>query len=254
MDRDRSTHVPERLRFEAIGSSNDVILNLARQDVAEHTTVTAERMTQARAGAGVWHAPPGGLWMSTLWRPHLGFDVAPCLALAAAWGVREGIRKATGIAPGITWPNDLTLEGEKVGSVMVEGRIVDEQISLAAVGVGVNVNNPVAELPDPLPETACSLMGVRGDEVDLEALTVSVQAALEDARVLVDDLDALVGRVSSCWTQKGARVSVDAGHTLIEGRAVGLTPHGGLELETEEGAQVVQASGASTFVRIVDTS
>lgn len=247
--------MPERLRFEAIGSSNDVILNLAKQDVAEHTTVTAERMTQARAGAGVWHAPPGGLWMSTLWHPSLRFEAAPCLTLAAAWGVREGIRKATGIAPGIRWPNDLTLEGRKVGSVMVEGCIVDERVSLAAVGVGVNVNNPVAELPDPLPESACSLMGVKGEGVDLEALAVSVQASLEEARGLIDDPDALVGKVSSCWTQKGATVSVDEGHTLVEGRAVALTPEGGLELETDgDGDRVVEGAGASTFVRIVEPS
>lgn len=252
VDPDGSTSVPERLRFEAIGSSNDVVLRLADQGVAEHTAVIAEEQTQARGGSGPWEAPRGGLWMSSLWMPGIDACSAPRLTLAAGWGVREGIRQATGVEPGLKWPNDLIVEDEKLGGVVVEGRVRGHNVEEAAVGVGINVNNPIHELPEDVARGATSLQAITGRDVDLEALADAVSDGLREARALIQDPDELVGAFTSCWTQKGAHVEIDTGHLLLEGRADGIDRDGQLIVETDAGNRhTVDDPSLAKFVRVV---
>lgn len=252
MDPDRSTPVPERLHFDAIGSSNDVILRLADQGVAEHTTVAAKEQTDARAGSGDWHAPPGGLWMSALWFPGLDACSAARLTLAAGWGIREGIRRETGVAAGLKWPNDLIVEGEKLGGVLVEGTVEDHDIVKAAVGIGINVNNPIHELPEDVAEEATSLQAITGRDVDLEALADAVSEGLREARALIETPEGLVGAFESCWTQKGAGVEIDNGYAILQGRALGVNEDGQLILETDEGhTRTVDDPSLAKFVRVV---
>ncbi len=254
MDPDRSTPVPERLRFEAVGASNDVVLELAEQGVAEHTTVLADRLTKARGGNGPWHAPPGGLWMSILWRPGLPLEAAPRLTLAAVWGLREGIRKATGVAAGIKWPNDLVVEGRKLGGVLVEGGVREDRVPCAAVGLRANVNNPVQELPGPVAESACSLEEISGCEHDLSSLEEEVTESLREARSLLEDPEALLANVDACWTQKGSPVRMDLGHMFVEGRGEELTRNGGIRVASEDALRTVEDPSVAKFVRIVETA
>lgn len=230
-----------------------MILELDDQNVAEHTTVRADELTNARGGKGPWVAPPGGLWMSALWRPQDHTMAAPRVTLAATWGLREGIRKATGIAPGIKWPNDLIVEGKKIGGVLVEARVEERQIVSAAVGVRVNANNPVQELPPPLQERACSLAEVQSRETDLDELQERVTECLTEARGLLDEPDTLVKNVVSCWTQKGASVRLDLGHGFVEGEAQGISDYGRLEVASDGETRLYGDPSMAKCILILDT-
>lgn len=251
VDPDRPSSVPERLRFDVVGSSNDVLLRLASQGVAEHTSVIADHQTDARGGSGQWHAPRGGLWLSALWRPELDACSAPRLTLAAGWGVREGIRRATGLAAGLKWPNDLVLDGCKVGGVIVEGRVSGHDVEAAAIGVGVNVNNPPQQLPGDLAETATSLQEEARQEVELDSLADAVLKGLREASALVHEPDELLAKFNSCWTQKGAEVEVDVGYTMLAGRAERVDRDGWLVLDTGEAEHRIDDPTLAKFVRVV---
>jgi biotin-[acetyl-CoA-carboxylase] ligase BirA-like protein len=227
VDPDRSTSVPERLHLDALGASNDVALRLAQQVVAEPTTVAADTLTDARCGTRQWHAPHGGLWMSALWTPEIPVEAAPRLTLAATWGVREGLRRATRVKAGYKWPNDLLVDDAKIGAVRLEGRVEAGRVRTVAIGVGVNANNPTSELPGELPATSTSVLETTGREVDLDALQEAITGGLREARGLLDEPRALNRSVAGAWTQKGAGVEVELGHAMVSGRAVGLTENGG---------------------------
>jgi len=251
VDPDRPTSVPERLHFDALGASNDVVLRLAAQGAAEHTTVTADTLTDARCGTQQWHAPRGGLWMSALWTPDLPVEAAPRLTVAATWGVREGLRRATRVEAGYKWPNDLLVDDAKIGAVRLEGRVEDGRVRRVAVGVGVNANNPTSELPGDLPATATSVLETTGREVDLDALQEAVTGGLRETRGLLDEPRALNRSVAGAWTQKGAGVEVDLGHAMASGRAVGLTDDGGLELDDDGTRRRVEQARVAKFTRVV---
>lgn len=248
---DGTGSIPETLRFDKLASTNDVVLRLAGKGADEHTVVVAREQTGSRGGSGPWHAPRGGLWLSTLWEPSLDACRAARLTLAASLGVREGIRRHTGVEPGLKWPNDLVVDGDKLGGVIVEGQVEGHDVEQAAVGVGINVNNPTAELPADVAEDAVSLHSVAREEIDLEALGESVAESLVRARELVHEPDELVRSFEASWTQKGADVEVDAGHMLYEGQAVGITPDGTLLLDRDGKRVTVEDPSLAKFVRVV---
>lgn len=251
MDPDTPRHVPEHVSLDATGSTSDKLLEMADEGAPEHALVVAREQFRARGGSGQLHAPSGGLWFSTLWYPGIPVDQAALLTLAASWGVREGIRRATGVAAGLKWPNDLILEGRKLGGVTVEGRVQGNAILQAVVGVGVNVNNPLHLLPDDVSGRATTLQEVLGEDLDLSDLLDPVTAALIGARKLLEDPKTLIRDVLSCWTQRGTEVRIDAGHMLLEGTARRIDPDGALVIENEAGLHRVEDPCLAKFVRVV---
>lgn len=251
MDPDRPRSIPERIHLQRVGSTSDVLLRMADHDADEHTLVVAQEQTDARGGSGPWEAPPGGLWFSTLWRPGIDPCSAALVTLAAGWGVREGIRRYTGIGAGIKWPNDLIVDGRKVGGVLVEGRVQDHAVTSAVIGVGINVNNPVHELPGDLPETATSLQEETGRDIDLTGLLDEVTDQLLEARALLDDPDELVAKVNTCWTQRGREVTLDSGYALLQGHARRIELDGTLTIENEGARHRVDDPSLAKFVRVV---
>ena len=83
--------------------------------------------------------------MSILLRPAVEPPRLPELSLVAGGAVAEAIAEVTGIDPAIKYPNDVLVGGRKVAGILAEateGRVV--------LGIGVNVNQTLDELP---PET-----------------------------------------------------------------------------------------------------
>lgn len=252
VDPDGPSSIPETLRFDKLASTNDVVMRLAGKGADEHTVVVAREQTGSRGGSGPWHAPRGGLWLSTLWEPSLDACRAARLTLAASLGVREGIRRQVGIEPGLKWPNDLVVDGEKLGGVLVEGQVEGHDVERAAVGVGLNVNNPVRELPEDVAEEATALHEVANREIDLDELGDAVAESLAQARELVHEPTELVRSFEASWTQKGTEVRVDAGHMLYEGEAVGIDADGALLVDRDGDRHRVEDPSLAKFVRIVE--
>ncbi len=87
--------------------------------VASHQTAGKGRLSR------LWEAPPGtALLASFVLAPH------PLLSLAA------GVAAAESCGPGVRlkWPNDLLLDGRKLGGILVE-----MDATRAVVGVGINL-------------------------------------------------------------------------------------------------------------------
>jgi BirA family transcriptional regulator, biotin operon repressor / biotin---[acetyl-CoA-carboxylase] ligase len=78
--------------------------------------------------------------MSLLLRP----DLAPCdatmLTLLSAVASASAIKKISGLPVAIKWPNDLILSEKKVGGILTEIRADIDRVSLAVIGIGINVN------------------------------------------------------------------------------------------------------------------
>ncbi|MDC0034028.1 biotin--[acetyl-CoA-carboxylase] ligase, partial [Alphaproteobacteria bacterium] len=63
------------------------------------------------------------------------------LAFVAANGAGEAVRELLISPPGLQykWPNDLMLEGRKLGGILIEGNMQGQNEKLVAVGLGLNV-------------------------------------------------------------------------------------------------------------------
>jgi BirA family biotin operon repressor/biotin-[acetyl-CoA-carboxylase] ligase len=215
------------LRYERVGSTMDVAHELAEQGAAGGTVVIAGEQLAGRGARGrAWHSPPGGLWLSVLYRPQVlgGLEVISLrtgLALAAALDT---------FAPAsvqLKWPNDLMLLGRKVGGILCEARWHGGQPGWVAVGVGLNVLNRV---PAELQAVATSLGQLRPDLV-LDDLIPPVARALSGV-----DLER--GRLSPSELEQFARRDWLLGRQIREpvlGTVAGLASDGTLMVRTADG-------------------
>jgi BirA family biotin operon repressor/biotin-[acetyl-CoA-carboxylase] ligase len=63
-------------------------------------------------------------------------------------GIREAIRRVTGLPAQLKWPNDIMVRGRKAGGILTEMSTSGGHVDYAVVGIGLNVNLGVAALPD----------------------------------------------------------------------------------------------------------
>ena len=135
--------------FDEIDSTSDEALRRIRSGAAGEEAFVARRQTAGRGRLGRrWASPEGNLYM-TLTFPAPALDRIGEIALVAALGAGEAATKLLPGAARITykWPNDLMLEGRKLGGILIESELAPDGLRWVAVGIGINVAHAPAELP-----------------------------------------------------------------------------------------------------------
>ncbi|MGH1392557.1 MAG: biotin--[acetyl-CoA-carboxylase] ligase [Trichormus sp.] len=131
--------------FNSVNSTNLTLWELLKQGAGVGTVVIATQQTSGKGQWGrQWVSPTGGLYLSVAIAPNLAANASYQLTLATAWGIADQLRQC-GICVGIKWPNDLVLEGRKLGGILTETKVNQGKITQAVIGVGVNWSNPVPE-------------------------------------------------------------------------------------------------------------
>jgi BirA family biotin operon repressor/biotin-[acetyl-CoA-carboxylase] ligase len=132
----------------------------------EGAVAVADEQTQGRGRMGrMWVAPPGtSLLLSVALRPQVAPQRLPTLTVVAAEALAEVVG-ALGLGAGVKEPNDVLVAGRKVGGVLAEAS--DGHVTL---GMGLNVSQSAAQLPERpvFPATSLALeLGVAPDRAEL---------------------------------------------------------------------------------------
>lgn len=158
------------IALDSVDSTNDEARRLARAGAEDGTLVWARTQTGGRGRGGRrWTSPPGNLYLSLVLRPDCPPSQAAQLGFAAALGARAAIGQAL---PPMTqlqykWPNDLLLNGRKVGGVLLETESAGgAALDWLALGVGLNV----ASHPEDTPYPATSLHAEGAPDATVEAV------------------------------------------------------------------------------------
>jgi len=151
---------------------------LLEENDPEGTIAVAEEQTEGRGRLGrTWEAPAGtSILASILLRPAVEPARLPELSLVAGGAVAEAISEITGMDPTIKYPNDVLIRGRKVAGILAEaseGRVV--------LGIGVNVNQTLDELPTETETEPTSLFSELGEPVDRAMLLGAILLRLERA-------------------------------------------------------------------------
>ena len=102
--------------------------------------VTAERQTKGKGRRGrQWESGVAkNVTMSFAWRFERGASVVEGLSLAVGVAVARTL-KSLGIPnPGLKWPNDIQIDGQKVCGILLE-MVIDEDACNVIIGIGLNV-------------------------------------------------------------------------------------------------------------------
>lgn len=129
--------VGQRIQFwNKIPSTNDAAARAAAQVRNAGLVVLAEEQTAGRGRHGrVWTMPPGsGILMSVLLFPPPEIAQPEALVCLSAVSVAEALDTFVTRPVEIKWPNDLYLDGNKVGGILVE------RGEGTVIGIGINVH------------------------------------------------------------------------------------------------------------------
>jgi len=190
------------------------------------------------------HSPAGaGLYASVLLRPTLAPTAALKISLATGLAAQAAIATASGLAADIRWPNDLMLDGRKVGGILVETAALGDGARLrhVVIGVGINVNHDA--FPEELRHVATSLRIEAGSPQSAQALLAALlrNIALEVAELEADGEILERFAAASSWV-RGKRVHVDDGGGYT-GYTNGLDANGFLRVRLESGTERLVLSG-----------
>ncbi len=125
--------------FDILDSTNQYLLLAARQGAKQGLVAWADEQSQGRGRkARHWIAPKGAsLLVSLLFRPtNLDIPLFWFSALVAE-AAAETSKDIYGIFPKFKWPNDLMIDGFKLGGILTE---IDWMGSLPSVVVGLGLN------------------------------------------------------------------------------------------------------------------
>jgi BirA family biotin operon repressor/biotin-[acetyl-CoA-carboxylase] ligase len=214
----------------------DVIHQMAEDGAEAGTLVVAGEQHEGRGSRGrTWHSPLGGLWLSTLFRPP-ATGAIEVMSLRVGLAVADALEPLVSLPIQVKWPNDLMLGERKLGGILCEARWQGGTLGWVAIGVGVNVRNPV---PDGLTQAAISLAQVSPD-ITIEDTLVPIVAALRridlrEERLSPVELDRFAERDWLSGREIGAPV---------RGRVSGLAEDGALLVQTADQSEIPLRSGS----------
>ncbi len=177
------------------------------------------------------------------------------LGLATAVAACEAAEELCGIKLDTKWPNDLLCRGKKVGGVIVEAVLREDELQSVVVGIGLNVNTPLESLPSDLRTHATSLSIERGRPVAVDELLSTLLQCLDSLYRPLDTAEILRRwRKRATFFGRRVSVSVGSGHPApseerVTGIAEGVDSWGRLLLRMDDGSLTVFDAGNVHIIR-----
>ena len=201
--------------WEITGSTMDRARDLADRGSPGGTVISAETQTAGRGRNGrSWASSRGGLFFTLLERPNLAVADYAQLTLAVHIGLGAAIGAACGKEARLRWPNDVYVRGRKIAGILTELYGTGDRISWIALGIGVNVNNPV------LPRDSVGCAALTGHPLSRRELLLGILDAL--AAVKKEGLNP--GELSRRWNAAADGI----GRTAAIVGAPGRNPEAGV--------------------------
>ncbi len=222
--------------FDEVGSTNQVVWDLWETPQQTPIIAIAAQQTAGRGQWGRhWVSLPGGLYLSVGLKLDMIAQNAPHLTLLSAWGIAQSLRRY-GLPVKLKWPNDLILEGRKVGGIKIETRIKQQMITHCVIGVGINWCNQV---PDPGITIQSYPNSHNIDSLEtLAALTID--GILQGyQKYLRDGIDHLLRNYVEILDSVGRKVIIEG----ITGTIIGVSTQGELKIS-------LQAPGSKTTLKL----
>jgi BirA family biotin operon repressor/biotin-[acetyl-CoA-carboxylase] ligase len=237
----------ELRRVQRCGSTNSVLLS--EKGLEQPVLLLADEQTAGRGRRGRrWYSASGtGLTFSlavTLRRP---LRELAALSLVAGVAVARALHALGVVRAALKWPNDIVVDGAKLGGILVETKSHGGGAIKAVIGIGINlrgapalrarVRREVAALEQfvAVPDKARIARAI-GDAL-MESLAAFEAHGLDALRADWERLDAHAG-------QK-LRVRLADGR-ILTGIASGLEPDGALRLATRGGVRAVRSGRVMT--------
>ena len=231
----------------ALDSTNSELL---RRDTPAHgaAALIAERQTGGRGRRGkTWASPLAAhLYLSLSRQFSGGLARLGGLSLVAGVAAAEALHESGYAGVRLKWPNDLVVEGRKLGGLLVEGGGEHAGPVRAVIGLGLNVRMPES-MAATLDQPWTDLILLLGTAPSRNAVAARLLAHLVPA---LDQFDAeglapFLTRYARFDALTGREVTVHLAGTTQTGIATGIAEDGALRVRIDGEERVFHAGEVS---------
>ncbi len=232
------------LTYDSLDSTNEEAKRLAKAGGQHGALIWAEEQTHGKGRLQRnWHSPKGNLHCSLLLRPmahqiHLQ-QLSFVTSLAIAKALEPMIAQTHRVA--LKWPNDILLDGKKLGGILLETLPMPDGALWVIIGVGINVLHS----PDNVQYPSISLTNA-----DLEIITPKIMLShfLNCFEPLYDQwLEEGFEFIRKGWQERAAfmneTIALQLADKTVEGVFSGITSKGELQMTVPGQATTVYAAG-----------
>lgn len=223
--------------FRETDSTNTRAKDLAARGAPEGTLVVSEKQKEGRGRKGRrWFSPSQeGIYASLILRPTISPGEAPKITMLTAVVVAETLLSLTQLEVKIKWPNDILVNGKKLGGILTEIRAERDAIDYVVVGLGLNVNT--RRFPDDIREKATSVLIETGNRFPRARLIREYLKWFEEYYELFNEIgfEPVMGRWKELTNVIGQRIRVEVVGKKYVGEVLDIDKDGALILKDSDG-------------------
>lgn len=230
--------------YTVVSSTIEVARRLAREGGGHGSLVLAEYQSKGRGRTGrKWYAPLGtSILASVVWRPAQEADLGglPLLLANAAAEASGG---------DLMWPNDVFVDGRKVGGVLVTTVAKGDDVT-AVLSMGLNVLGDPESFPEGVADRVTTLeaAGLAEGPEDRTRILASWLGLLGDSLTGLDDgldpYEEWAGRLAGAGE---TAVWLDDAGTRREGEFVSGAPGGAAKVRLNGTEETLSAERVALF-------
>jgi BirA family transcriptional regulator, biotin operon repressor / biotin---[acetyl-CoA-carboxylase] ligase len=221
--------------YDHLPSTMDAAMELCAQGAAEGTVVVAEYQTKGRGRLGrSWVSTKyKGIYLTFILKPDMPASQIPVLTLMTAVSICEGIKECAGVSAQIKWPNDILVNGRKLGGILTELKGEIDAANFVIIGFGLNVNNSREELVP----GAVSLKEEKKEDINrLELLKEILRRIEENYGIFAKKGSAVIlDKWRGYNVTLGRRIKLACRKEHLEGLALDIDSDGGILVRRDSG-------------------
>ncbi|MEE9190453.1 MAG: biotin--[acetyl-CoA-carboxylase] ligase [Candidatus Neomarinimicrobiota bacterium] len=235
------------LPFDELDSTNSQALRLHRSNITNGLVIVTDKQTGGRGRRGNnWHSTPGkSLTFSVIIFPDVPLINSGLLSLLAGVAVAETMEKYD-IEAKLKWPNDIIIFDKKIGGLLCETRVVQNQVDTFVIGIGLNINEDRIDFPETIVNSATSVKIILNKIVQRESVLIHLLSQLETWIDHIENKDKII----STWLARCAHleqvISIKIKGNTVSGIFSGLTDYGEAIIETN-GKETIISAGIVTI-------
>ena len=241
-------------------STQTIGKSLAGTGAEEGLLVVADSQYKGRGRhSHTWESPEKvNLYYSLLFRPKNPFwplRRANEIQFMSSLAVAEGLKKHCQVQVDLKWPNDLRLNGKKIGGIILTTSSPNpKQLDYVLMGMGLNVNASEEDFSEEIKKIATSLFQITQKKLNRPMLLAYLLNEIEDHYELLQSKG--FSAIQKDWIKWASHmvnenihlqdVLVDPKDTLLnelQGKAKGIDGQGRLLVETSDGKTLAVIDG-----------
>lgn len=236
---------------KSVGSTNDVLRELAAGGAPEGTVAIAGTQTggKGRLGRSFFSPKDSGLYLSILLRPDMSALDAVRITTAAAVAVADTAETLSGKRTRIKWVNDVRIDGKKICGILTEASFSLENggLEYAVVGIGVNACEPEGGFPEEIKDIAGAVFSEHREDLRCRLAGGIITRFME----LYEDLGSedMLSSYRSRLEWKNDRIRVIRGSEEFECTLIDVDDAYALRVRLDDGSEKLISSGEITIRR-----